>query len=59
MFALFASDALGVFVPVLFVDENSTREDMFRMILIESCLIIGIHLLMLFFFKGKPPTPAK
>lgn len=59
MFALFASDALGVFVPVLFVNENSTKDDFFRMILVESCIIIGIHILMLLFFRGKPPTPAK
>jgi hypothetical protein len=32
---------------------------MFKLVLFETVLVVGLHLLMLIFFRGKPPTPAK
>jgi hypothetical protein len=33
MFALLASDALGVFFPVLFLGETFTKDEMFNLVL--------------------------
>lgn len=59
MFALFASDALATFIPVLFVNENSTKSDVFNLILFETILVCSLHVLMLVLFRGQPPTPPK
>lgn len=59
MFALLASDALGVFFPVLFLGDAFTKDEMFTLVLYETCIVVGMHLLMFVFFRGKPPTPAK
>lgn len=59
MFALLASDALGVFFPVLFLGDTFTKQEMFNLVLYESIAVIGLHFLMFLFFKGQPATPAK
>lgn len=51
MFALYASDALGIFISVVFTDDNSDRRDIEQLVRLEAVLIIAAHLLIVIFVR--------
>lgn len=59
LFLVFASEPLGVFIPVLFIDKESTKQDVFHVVLYISIVIIAICALGILIIQNKPPTPAK
>ena len=59
IFGIFTSDALGTFLSSYFIREGASRDEVFDFLLWESIIMIIIHVLNAFFFKGKPKNIQK
>ena len=52
-----ASLGLGVALPSVFVNEESTKSDVVKLLMYEAIIVSVPCLLVLFLFRGKPKTP--
>ena len=59
VFALFASDAIGVVISSFTIQEDATKDDIFKLMMWESIVIITIQMLMVLFFRGTPKNIQK
>jgi hypothetical protein len=59
VFALFASDAIGVVISSFTIKDDATKDDIFNLMMWESIVIITIQMLMALFFRGTPKNIQK
>lgn len=59
MFALYASDALGIFMSALFISDDSDKDDFLTLVVVQTIIAITVHLLVCVFFRGAPLHPPR
>jgi len=59
VFALYSSDALGIFMSALFVADDSTHQQFLLLVGVQAVIAILVHLVMLCFFRERPSKPPR